>query len=173
MSRVVIPQSDMFIPTGDQINKVRYRIVNENRNLYSDWSVINFVEQQTLYVVPPPDGLMPPGGNTGDIPVKTGPGDYDVGWVPQPYIPQPGTDYLEPVNNHDVPAGGATDQILTKLSAADYDMFWEDAPTSVPPGGTTGQALVKTSNVDGAVGWGTTGADPQDVNLAIGISLFA
>lgn len=147
MSRVVIPQSDMFIPIGDHVNKIRYRIISGNRNLVSEWSVINFIEQQTLYVPPPGTGAMPPGGNPGETIIKTGPGDYDAGWVPiADALPD---DIVYNDSFTLMPPGGLTDYVLTKLSDVDYDADW--MPSAGGPGGT---------------------ADPQDGNLVVGLSIF-
>lgn len=57
-----------------------------------------------------------------------------------------------------IPAAG--EPVITPGTTAQYwrgDKTWQTLPTpgsgSLPAGGTTGQALTKTSNTDGAVGW--------------------
>ena len=145
MSRVVVNHSEIFVPVGDFTNKIRYRIVSENRNLISDWSVINFVRQVALYN--PPNGNMPPGGNTGETIIKTGPGDYDAGWVPIASLLPDNIVYNDSFTL--MPPGGATDEVLTKLGPEDYNAGW--LPSAGGPGGA---------------------ADPQNGNLIIGLSMF-
>lgn len=144
--RIVIPQSDIPVPRTDYINKLRFRVVSGNRNVYSDWSVINFVKQSTLYVAPPSEGSMPPGGNTGETIVKNGPGDYDAGWYPISAL-LPDTIVYEGSNGA-VPPGGNADDVLTKITSNDYDYAW------LPAQGGFGEA------------------DPQDGNLVIGLSVY-
>lgn len=146
MSRVVVNHSEIFVPVGDFTNKIRYRIVSENRNLISDWSVINFVKQSVLYVPPPGTGAMPPGGLPGETIVKTGPGDYDAGWEPIASLLPDNLVYNDSFTL--MPPGGATDYVLTKLSSLDYDADWR------PSAGGGGSA------------------DPQDENLIVGLSMY-
>lgn len=145
MTRIVIPQSDIPVP-ADFINKLRFKIVSGNRNLTSAWSVINLVQQETLYVAPPSEGSMPPGGLPGETIIKTGPGDYDAGWEPiANYLPD---DIVYSDSVYLVPPGGDPDDVLTKVTGADYDMAW------LPSQGGIGAA------------------DPQDGNLVIGLSVY-
>ena len=45
MPKVVIPKSDLPDLSIDLTNKLRYRVLNRNKNLYSDWSVIGEVKR--------------------------------------------------------------------------------------------------------------------------------
>lgn len=45
MPKVVIPKSDLPDLSTDLTNKLRYRVLNRNKNLYSDWSVIGEVKR--------------------------------------------------------------------------------------------------------------------------------
>ena len=54
------------------------------------------------------------------------------------------------------PSGGTTGQALVKKSNADNDVEWGTI-NSIPNGGTTGQALIKHSNTDKDVEWGDVG----------------
>jgi hypothetical protein len=46
MSKVVIPKSDLPDLSTEFTNKLRYRVLNRNKNLYSDWSVIGEVKRE-------------------------------------------------------------------------------------------------------------------------------
>lgn len=59
---------------------------------------------------------------------------------------------------YELPIGGSTGQCLVKRSNTDRDVMWG---TSVPNGGTTGQALIKASDADGDVSWGTVNVDDK------------
>ncbi len=61
----------------------------------------------------------------------------------------------------DFPAGGTTGQALVKKSNADNDVEWGTI-NSIPNGGTTGQALIKHSNTDKDVEWGNIGIVIKD-----------
>lgn len=76
--------------------------------------------------------LMPLGGVTGQIPVKT---DNGTGWADPP----PGLDV------HGTPPGGETGQVYTKFSATDYDAGWA-APAG---GGGSGGGSAPTTVVRG------------------------
>lgn len=158
MSKIVISKDELPIPTEDFINKIRFRVVNDNRNIFSDWSVINFVKQNELRQISQ-DGL-PTGGNIGDIPIKLSNDNYDVGWSPldqqitnvvdTTYIDSNlPSDVIRDTDNALLPNGGTIGQVLTKQSEADYDVDWQD------PTGSGGAA------------------NPQDGNLIIGLSMFA
>lgn len=45
MSKVVIPKSDLPDLSTDFTNKLRYRVMNRNKNLFSDWSVIGEIKR--------------------------------------------------------------------------------------------------------------------------------
>lgn len=148
MTRVVVPQSDIFVPIGDHTNKLRYRILSGSRNQVSAWSVINFVEQVNLYVAPPAEGSLPPGGNPGDTVVKVGTTDYDAGWVPiASLLPD---DIIYSDSPFLIPSGGNIDDVLTRYGTGDGEWDWE------PPTG----------------GSGVGAADPQDGNLIVGLSMY-
>ena len=52
------------------------------------------------------------------------------------------------------PTGGSTGQALVKTSNVDGDVEWGSVTAELPAGGTTGQALIKHSNMDQDVEWG-------------------
>lgn len=179
MAIVTIPQTELpfvetknstlEVPEYEKTVRFRYRVVNNNRNIQSDWSVVNFAKQDVL--LEQIDDGLPRGGNIGDVPVKNGPGDYDVGWKPiETVITE--NNLVTYGSNNLLPAGGFTDQVLTKRSDASYDVEWDDVQ-ALPVGGATGQALIKQSGVNYDATWGDVSASPQDANLAIGISMFA
>ena len=60
--------------------------------------------------------------------------------------------------HYELPIGGFTGQCLVKRSNTDRDVMWG---TSVPNGGTTGQALLKVSDADGDVSWGTVNVNDK------------
>ena len=82
MTKVVIKQSELPIPVSDHINKIQFRVVNENRNIFSDWSVINFVKQNTL--LPNNTDILPPITDPGDVLIVLPQPDdnWEVGWSP-------------------------------------------------------------------------------------------
>jgi len=145
--RISIKNTELPIPVSDHINKIQFRVVNENRNIYSDWSVINFVKQETLVNLE--HETLPPTTNPGDVlVVLPEPADgWESGWQPIESILPDNIVY----NDYDalLPPGGDTDDVLTKIGPTDYDVAW------LPPTGGTGTA------------------DPQDAQFVIGISLFA
>jgi hypothetical protein len=59
MAKIIIPKEQLPGVSEELTNKLRYRIINKNRNLYSEWSVIgeikrdreevNFLENETSY----------------------------------------------------------------------------------------------------------------------------
>ena len=57
------------------------------------------------------------------------------------------------------PSGGTAGQALVKASNADNDVAWGSID-GIPSGGTTGQALVKVSSADNDVTWGSIAAVP-------------
>lgn len=149
MSKIIIPQSELpyvidqltnTLPeTYDKTVRFRYRVVNNNRNIYSDWSIIGSVQQQTL--LERIDDGLPTGGNPNDLPVKQGPGDYDVGWQPiSTLLP---TNIVYDGDNSLIPPGGLDGQVLTKISNANYAVDWEDPSGG---GGGTGGAILGTIN---------------------------
>lgn len=172
MAKVIIQRSELPIPVSDHINKFRYRVVNDNRNIFSDWSVINYVYQETLD--PNSRDGLPGGGNPGDVltPIVVDPVDnWDIGWTPvATWAEENGI--ITSDTNHDIPAGGTTGQVLSKVSDVDYDVFWDDN-LSLPEGGETGQYLRKSSAIDGDAYWGIAETDPQDGNFIIGIAVLA
>lgn len=66
----------------------------------------------------------------------------------------------------DLPSGGTTGQALVKHSNADGDVEWGTI-NSIPDGGTTGQALVKASDTDKDVEWGTVKKSIEDNGTAV------
>lgn len=46
MSKIIIPRSELPSLSIDQTNRFRFRIVNKNRNLNSEWSVIGEIKRQ-------------------------------------------------------------------------------------------------------------------------------
>ena len=46
MSRIVIPKSELPDLSTSLTNKLRYRIMNKNRNLFSDWSIISEIKRE-------------------------------------------------------------------------------------------------------------------------------
>lgn len=185
MSKVIFTQNEIPFPedygNGNKITKFRYRIVNSNRNQSSDWSVINYAEQDVLKYEAT-DG-MPRGGTTGQVAAKDTDVDYDVGWydvvdlIPSntyaPPTPAGGGSYVSTNSSALLPSGGNNGEVLTKVGSSDYIASWQAVPHELPVAGTTGQALVKTSASDYAVAWQTISADPQDSNLVIGLGIFA
>jgi len=172
--RVVIPRSELPIPVSDSINKFRYRVVNENRNIYSDWSVVNYVQQVELDKNStrgtPPTGPANPGDILNVISVD--PVDnWDIGWTPV------GT-WVEDNNivttdmNYDMPPGGLTNEVLTKYGDGDYEADWEPS-YGVPDGGAANTFLKKRTGADGDYVWDTGMADPQDGNFIIGIAVLS
>lgn len=172
MSRIIINQKDLPIPVDDYINKLQFRVVNENRNIYSEWSIIDYIKQKTLYQ--PDHYNLPPVTNPDDVlTVLPEPADgWESGWRPITSILP--NDIVYSSTNHDIPAGGSVNQVLTKASASNYDVYWDYAK-GLPTGGTTGQLLVKSSSTDYQASWQTISisADPQNGNLIIGLSMFA
>lgn len=148
MSKVIISRSELPIPVSDHINKLRFRVVNDNRNIFSDWSVINHIYQVTLD--PNSRDGLPPGGVPGDVlvPIPIDPVDnWDIGWVPVGTWAADNGVVTTDIN-HDLPPGGTDGQVLTKIGTDDYVADWEDLPEVIVP-------------------------TPQDMNFAIGISMFA
>lgn len=169
MAKVIISRGELPIPVSDHINKFRYRVVNENRNIVSDWSVINYTYQETLD--PNSRDGLPPTGNPGDVltPIITDPDNWDIGWTPVgTWISD--NDIVTTDNNYDVPAGGDPNDVLTKISGTDYDYTWLPA---FPTDGEVGDVLAK-----GLAGneWVTLpplgSANPQEGNFIIGVSCF-
>lgn len=172
MPKIIINRSELPIPVSDHINKFRYRVVNENRNIFSDWSVINYVYQEELD--PNSRDGLPPGGNPGDVltPIVIDPVDnWDIGWTPVgAWAEENGIVTVD--DNHDIPAGGLSTQVLTKVSDLDYDVYWDYA-TGIPSGGSAGQALLKNSSTDYDASWQTVSISPQDGNMVVGMQMFA
>lgn len=150
MPKIIIPQKELPIPLTDHLNKFQFRIVNENRNIYSDWSVINFINQKDL--LSNDTETLPPPGNPGDVlVVLPEPADgWESGWTPIASVLPPNVVTSE--SNHDVPPGGLEGQVLTKLSDEDYDVAWDDQI--------------------GGGGGGAAAVSPQDGNLVIGIMIL-
>lgn len=152
MAKIIIPRSELPIPVSDHINKFRFRVVNDNRNIYSDWSVINHVYQVELD--PNSTRGIPSPTNPGDVltPIVIDPVDnWDIGWIPvATWAEENGIVTTD--TNYDVPAGGTTGQVLTKMDDVvdSYNISWED-PTGGGGGGN---------------------ANPQDGNLVIGIMIL-
>lgn len=60
-----------------------------------------------------------------------------------------------------IPPGGSTGQVLIKASDEDYSLKWGSISGLLPTGGTDGQVLLKDGATDYAVKWGSlTGALP-------------
>lgn len=59
-----------------------------------------------------------------------------------------------------IPSGGSTGQVLMKASDEDYALKWGTV-AGIPSGGTTGQVLRKSSNNNYAVEWGSVGTLPS------------
>lgn len=149
MAKVIITRSELPIPVSDHLSKVRFRVVNENRNIFSDWSVINYAYQDVLD--PNSRDGLPPGGNPGEVlvPIPIDPVDnWDIGWVPVGTWAED-NGLITTDTNHDIPPGGTDGQVLTKIGSSDYVADWEDLPP-YPPMPT-----------------------PEEENFAIGISMFA
>lgn len=152
MARIVIPQSELPIPdVSDKTNRFRFRVVNGNRNIYSDWSVINYINQDNLRT--PEADVLPPITNPGDVlTVTPGNGAWDIGWTPVGTWIQDNNIITEDYN-HDLPSGGSNGQVLTKVGSTPYVASWQNAPTGIPSGGTIGQFLVKKSDNPYDVEW--------------------
>jgi len=45
MAKVIIPKSSLPNVSDELTNKLRFRIVNKNRNLYSEWSIIGEIKR--------------------------------------------------------------------------------------------------------------------------------
>lgn len=45
MAKIIIPKEQLPNVSDDLINKLRYRVINKNRNLYSEWSVIGEIKR--------------------------------------------------------------------------------------------------------------------------------
>lgn len=147
MPKVIISRNELPIPVSDHINKLRFRVVNDNRNIFSDWSVINHIYQVELD--PNSRDGLPPGGNPGEVlvPIPIDPVDnWDIGWVPVgTWAEDNGLVTVDDIVN-DLPPGGTIGQVLTKISNDDYLSDWEDLPPT---------------------------PSPDEVNFAVGISMFA
>ena len=45
MSKIIIPKSELPELSTSLTNKLRYRVMNKNRNLFSDWSIISEIKR--------------------------------------------------------------------------------------------------------------------------------
>ena len=145
--RISIKNTDLPVPVSDHINKIQFRVVNENRNIVSDWSVINFVKQETL--VDLGHETLPPITDPGDVLVvlPTPADGWESGFRPIESI-LPDTLVYEDYGAL-LPPGGDATEVLTKIGPTDYDVEW------LPPEGGGGIE------------------DVQDGNLVIAMSCFA
>jgi len=130
-----------FINEGN-INLNSYEGLNQQSTasnvVLNPMDTATFVLEETewvLYEVNSPevyDRLLPEGGETGNLLVKTSNADYDADWQEVGSLPQ----------------GGVDGNVLRKTGSNDFEADWEDL-ASVPDGGTSGQVLTRIINVDG------------------------